>query len=137
MEAVELGGDNEECVTDESDDRDNDTGSREISRERGRGTCVGSSAAHGSSSSSSSSTSRITADVGPLTGDGAETFNFNLTFCVFRSLSFSFLSCSRAFFGVSGAMGREGGTAGVSDTFGRPEWGPLRLRIEEKCSQSW
>ena len=134
MEAVELGGDNE-AGNDESDDRDNDTGSRDISRERGRGTCVGSSAAQGSSSSSSS-TSRITADVGPLTGDGAETFNFNLTFCVFRSFSFSFLSCSRAFFGVSGAMGSEGGTAGVSDTFGRPEWGPLRLRIEEKCTQS-
>jgi len=37
------------------------------------------------------------------------------------------------------ADGRSCGTesAGSSHTFGRPEWGPRRLRIDEKCSQSW
>lgn len=27
-------------------------------------------------------------------------------------------------------------SAGISTTSGRPEWGPRKLRIEEKCSQS-
>jgi hypothetical protein len=38
-----------------------------------------------------------------------------------------------------GADGRSCGTesAESSHTFGAPEWGPRRLRIDEKCSQSW
>lgn len=36
--------------------------------------------------------------------------------------------------GDGGAQSSSG--AGVSFMFGSPLWGPLRLRIEEKCSQS-
>jgi len=38
-----------------------------------------------------------------------------------------------------GGDGRSCGTesAASSHTFGGPEWGPRRLRIDEKCSQSW
>ncbi len=49
---------------------------------------------------------------------------------------------ARALFGSLeddlGADGRSCGTesAESSRTFGRPEWGPRRLRIDEKCSQS-
>lgn len=39
-----------------------------------------------------------------------------------------------SFFGICGEGGSE---AGVSETFGRPECGPRRFRMEEKCSQSW
>lgn len=37
--------------------------------------------------------------------------------------------------GGDGGDGSDGG--GRSLTLGRPTWGPLRFRMEEKCSQSW
>ena len=50
----------------------------------------------------------------------------------FDSLSFT---RGTFFFGVAGVVGS--GSARISCTMGRPECGPRRLRMDEKCSQSW
>lgn len=44
--------------------------------------------------------------------------------------------------GLEDCLGTDGRSCGTesaesSRTFGGPEWGPRRLRIDEKCSQSW
>ena len=40
------------------------------------------------------------------------------------------------FFGRGGVVA-DSGDGSISETCGRPACGPLRFRIEEKCSQSW
>lgn len=41
------------------------------------------------------------------------------------------------FFASTGEGDPDASGAGVSTTFGRPVCGPRKLRIDEKCSQSW
>ena len=66
-------------------------------------------------------------------------FIFNFSFVPFSLLvsSAGGLSLSVTFFFPldGGASTTAGG--GVSLTWGKPACGPRRLRIEEKCSQSW
>jgi len=54
------------------------------------------------------------------------------------SLIFSFRGLPRwRGLGVGGEGGAGSDGGGRSLTLGRPTWGPLRFRMEEKCSQSW
>jgi len=53
-----------------------------------------------------------------------------------RSLPAFFRSFAGLYCSTAGDGGRSAWETGRSFTLGRPTWGPLRFRIEEKCSQS-
>ena len=100
----------------ERTDWENDSGGGDTERERGRGTCDG---------------------VNGRSGTGGLEGLFIFTFVEGFELD---ATREVGFFLTGEAGGGDGGSrssAGLSWTFGSPACGPLKFRIDEKCSQSW
>lgn len=93
-------------------------GNGETERDTGRGICDG---VCGSDASAWASAATLP-------------FALDSGFVLDSSFVFTF---DTGFFTGTGEGGVDAAGAGVSMTLGRPECGPRRFRIDEKCSQSW